>query len=310
MTQISQACPLCGSFDTKEELWAEDPHYGISGRHRLLKCNQCLLLFLYPVYSDEELKALYPADYYAYHPEVQIGHLKSFVKKILGYWQGTKDPDFKAPGKFLDVGCGAGAFLKTMRDRGWLVQGVEVNERAVQRARDHGLDVFCGSLEEAMLPPESFDYIRASHSFEHMTRPHETLEEMHRLLKPDGKLLIAVPNYDSFPARAFKESWYHLCPPVHAFQYSVSNLTDLLAMHNLTVTRVVFNSHYAGLLGSLQIWLNRNTARRSFEGRLFNNRPLRVFSGWIQKVLDAAGTGDMIEITAVKEHERVGVQAA
>ena len=309
MTQESQGCPLCGAFDTREEFWAKDPHYGISGRHRLVKCNQCRLVFLYPMYSDQKLKAFYPADYYAYHPEVQIGRTKATAKKLLGYWQSTKDPKFKTPGKILDVGCGAGAFLSMMRDRGWSVHGVEVNESAVQRAREQGLDVFCGSLDEAMLPTESFDYIRASHSFEHMTRPHETLEEMRRLLKPDGKLLIAVPNYDSLPARTFKESWYHLCPPVHAFQYSVANLACLLATHNLRVTRIVFNSHYAGVLGSMQIWLNRNTEKKSFEGWLFNNRPLRVFSSWVEKILDATRLGDMIEITAVKQAERLGQKA-
>lgn len=294
----------------KEEFWARDPHYGISGHHRLAKCNQCSLVFLYPMYSDEELKALYPADYYAYHEELQAGRIKATAKKFLGYWHGTRDPEFRVPGKMLDVGCGAGVFLRLMRDRGWSVHGVEINDYAVQRAREKGLDVLCGSLNQANLPTDSFDYIRASHSLEHMTQPHEVLHEICRLLKADGKLLIAVPNYDSLPARIFRENWYHLCPPVHAFQYSVTTITRLLAMHNFRVTRVVFNSDYVGLLGSLQIWLNRETAKRSFEGRMFNSRPLRVISGWIQKVLDAAGMGDMIEVTAVKQRERIGVRAA
>lgn len=304
MANVLKNCPLCGSVEIAEWLWASDPHYGIAGYHRLVKCGQCALVFLNPMYSDEELKSLYPADYYAYHEEVQVGLWKTRAKKFLGYWQGTKDPEFETPGEMLDVGCGAGSFLASMRARGWSVRGLEINENAARRAQAKGLDVFCGTLNAARFASGTFDYIRASHSFEHMTRPHEVLDEIHRLLKPDGKLLIAVPNYRSLPAHLFAASWYHLCPPVHAFQYSVISLKRLLKMHNFEVVRVVFNSHYAGLLGSLQIWLNRDTQRRSYEGRTFNSYGLRVLSGWLENFADFLRLGDMIEVTALKSSSR------
>lgn len=300
MANVLKNCPLCGSVEIAEWLCARDPHYGIAGCHRLAKCGQCALVFLNPMYSDEQLKALYPADYYAYQEEVQAGAWKARAKKVLGYWQGTKDPKFEVPGEMLDIGCGAGSFLTAMRARGWSVRGLEINENAARSARAKGLDVSCGTLNAARFPSETFDYIRASHSFEHMTRPHEVLEEIHRLLKPDGKMLIAVPNCRSLAAHLFAGSWYHLCPPVHAFHYSARSLKRLLNMHNFDVVRVVFNSHYAGLLGSLQIWLNRDTQRRSFEGRTFNSYGLRVLSGWLENFADLLRFGDMIEVTALK----------
>jgi SAM-dependent methyltransferase len=304
MADVLQNCPLCGSTEIREWLWATDPHYGIPGRHRLVRCGGCALVFLNPMYSDEELKALYPEDYYAYQEEVQAGRWKTRAKKLLGYWQGTKDPEVEVPGEMLDIGCGSGSFLATMRDRGWAVRGLEINENAARRAEAKGLDVFCGTLTAAQFPAESFDYIRASHSFEHMTRPHESLDEVYRLLRPQGKLLIAVPNHESFAARLFSRNWYHLCPPVHAFQYSVATLRQLLQMHNFDVIRVVFNSHYAGVLGSLQIWLNRDSQRRSFEGKAFNNHGLRVVAGWIENVADLFRWGDMIEVSAMKAPSR------
>ena len=300
MANVLQNCPLCGSTEIKEWLWGTDPHYGIPGRHQFVRCGECALVFLNPMYSDEELKALYPEDYYAYQEEVQAGRWKTRAKRLLGYWQGTKDPGFEIPGEMLDIGCGAGSFLAAMRDRGWSVRGVEINESAAQKAQAKGLDVFCGTLQVARLASESFDYIRASHSFEHMTRPHEVLDEVYRLLRPGGKLLIAVPNRRSIAAHLFGKNWYHLCPPVHAFQYSVTSLSRLLTMHDFDVDRIVFNSHYAGMLGSLQIWLNRNTQRRSFEGRAFNNYGLRVLAGWIENAADLLRLGDMIEVTASK----------
>jgi len=310
MSKLLQRCPLCESPKIRELYLAQDPHYGISGSHRLVRCLDCSLVFINPMYSDEELAQLYPADYYAYHDEIQTARWKNRMKRLLGYWQGTKDPKFKQPGVMLDIGCGVGTFIRVMRDKVWTVYGVEISQSATKLAQSRGLNVFGGSLAQANFPSDFFDYIRASHSFEHITRPHETLDEIHRLLKPSGELLLAVPNIKSLSARLFGPNWYHLCPPVHAFNYSTGTLSRILAIHNFQVTNMIFNSHYAGLLGSLQIWLNRKSCRNSFEGSFFNNRGLRVLCGWVENLTDFLGLGDMIEITAVKKSTRVMARAA
>jgi SAM-dependent methyltransferase len=133
-----------------------------------------------------------------------------------------------------------------------------------------------------------------------MSHPHAVLEEMHRVLKPEGKLLIAVPNVDSWNARLFRQYWWHLCPPLHAFGYSVHTLTRLLAHHRFQVERITFNSDYVGILGSIQIWRNRKNGRTSSDGWLFANRPLRVLCGWLALLADRAHRGDMIEVIATK----------
>jgi hypothetical protein len=137
-----------------------------------------------------------------------------------------------------------------------------------------------------------------------MTCPHESIDEIHRLLKPGGWLLIAIPNIESLSARIFREHWYHLCPPVHAFNYSGKTLGRMLSMHGFRPTNVVFNSHYAGMVGSLQIWLNRKNGKESSEGSLYDNRALRVVSGRVENLCDLIRIGDMIEVTAVKARSR------
>jgi len=49
------------------------------------------------MYSDEELTALYPSDYYAYVEEIKGGLWKQRAKKWPGYWQGTREPHFDTP---------------------------------------------------------------------------------------------------------------------------------------------------------------------------------------------------------------------
>ena len=300
MSKLLSYCPLCAATEIKTMYQARDPHYGISGSYRIVRCANCSLVFLNPMYSDGELTALYPSDYYAYQDEVRGSLWKQRAKKLLGYWQGTREPSFSRPGTFLDIGCGSGAFVERMRDAGWRAQGVEVNEAAARTAQSRDLEVFCGLLQDAQFPSESFDYVRASHSLEHSTCPHETLDEIHRILKPEGTLLIAIPNIDSLSAKIFRQYWFHLCPPVHAFSYSVQTIRRMLELHGFRVRRVVFNSQYEGMLGSAQIWLNRKNGNKSSEGLVFNARPLRIVCGWLERLCDVMRMGDVIEVTAAK----------
>ena len=202
--------------------------------------------------------------------------------------------------RFLTLGVAAAHSLSGCAMLAGGAQGVEVNEAAARAAQFRDLEVFCGLLQNAQFPSESFDYVRASHSLEHSTCPHETLDEIHRILKPEGTLLIAIPNIDSLSAKIFRQYWFHLCPPVHAFSYSVQTIRRMLELHWFRVRRVVFNSQYEGILGSAQIWLNRKNGNKSSEGLVFNARPLRIVCGWLERLCDVMRMGDVIEVTAAK----------
>jgi hypothetical protein len=88
---------------------------------------------------------------------------------------------------------------------------------------------------------------------------------------------------------------------VHPFNYSVSTLSRLLAKHNFRVEHICYNSDFFGILGSIQIWLNRKNAKKSTEGGFVNNLFLRITCQWMANLIDFLGWGDEIEITAIKE---------
>ena len=110
MSHALRTCPLCDASDFKELYLTKDRHYGISGSYRVVRCVRCLLVMLNPMYSDQELAALYPGDYYAYQDKFRVRHWRELARKVLGYYVGTKEPRFKAPGTILDLGCGSGWF--------------------------------------------------------------------------------------------------------------------------------------------------------------------------------------------------------
>jgi SAM-dependent methyltransferase len=302
MSYVLERCPGCEATSPRQLCITRDRHYGIKGDYKVVQCATCELVFLNPMYEDSELAPLYPLDYYAYEGRFhQSNGIKQLLKKLLGYAAGTKDPKFEQPGKVLDVGCGSGWFLARMREQGWEPYGVEISEIAARVGREQaGLQISQGTLLDANFPAAFFDFVRLNHSFEHMSRPNETLREIFRILKPRGRVFVGVPNHASFNARIFGRYWWYLGVPVHPFGYSVGNLTALITRSGLHVETVTYNSDFSGILGSMQIWLNRNNSKRSTEGFVFNSLPLRILCHWIAKIFDGCKRGDAIEIVASK----------
>jgi SAM-dependent methyltransferase len=310
MSYRLRECPLCGGREFVSRLRARDYHYGNSGEYTQSECRQCTLAFLDPMLEQAELAAFYPRDYYAFADRIEAAKpnhtLKAKIWKLVGPRDHvTRDPEFEKPGTMLDIGCGAGGFIIQMRDKGWDVKGVEPNVAAADYGRNKkGLDIFPGLVMDARFPDESFDYVRMNHSFEHMEHPNQTLDEVYRILAPNGKLMIGVPNRDSFNARLFGRFWFHLALPLHAFSYSVQTAQRMLQKHDFKVERVVFNTEQTPLLVGMQLCFNRNDVSPGFQGRLSTSALATFVCYWAARLQNVLHVADVIEITATKRLKR------
>lgn len=299
-------CPLCGGEEFRFVLRARDFHYGNPGEFTLVECARCTLAFLDPMYDDAELAAFYPQNYYAYADRFSVKHYslhRRFLRWLLGIREfETKDPHFDKPGRMLDIGCGSGWFIDGMRRKGWQVTGVEPSADAAAFGRkEKGLDILHGSLLDTSFPPRSFNYIRLNHSFEHMNNPNSVLDEIHRILADDGRLMIGVPNRASFNARVFGPCWYHLALPLHTFSWSPRTLCKMLEKHSFRPLRVLYNTDNAGLQGSIQFFLNRKTQPARPTGIITESQIARVLTVWGAFVQNLLHVADLIEVTAVKQ---------
>ncbi len=262
------------------------------------------------MYEEAELATFYPNDYYAFADRFAAARpdpsLKAKIWKLVGPRDHeTRDPKFEKPGRMLDIGCGAGGFIFQMKERGWDVKGVEPNVAAADYGRrKKGLDIFPGLLKDAKFPAESFDYVRLNHSFEHMEHPNQILDEIYRILAPNGKLMIGIPNRDSFNARVFGRFWYHLALPLHTFSYSVQTGKRMLQKHNFNVERVVFNTEQTPLLGGVQLYFNRNRPSPGFDGRFYTSMLATFVCYWTARLQNLLHVADIVEITATKRLHR------
>lgn len=153
-----------------------------------------------------------------------------------------------SPGKLLDFGCGTGDFLVEAKRAGWTCTGFEPNENARQRAISKEIQL-SESIET--LPPASFDAITLWHVLEHVHDVNHHLEVFSKLLKPDGILVIAVPNFRSFDAVHYQNYWAAYDVPRHLWHFSRTAITKLAAKAGMYVVRqhpMWFDAYYVSLL--------------------------------------------------------------
>ena len=214
-------CDFCGADDATLVFRAKDTNYHFEGEFSVVRCRVCDLTYLNPRPDVQTLGAYYPADEYAcYVPTEDPKGLSSnhpFSRAVRSLDIGT--------GSVCDIGCGIGTFLVAAQNSGWAVTGIEPNDKARRLCHDRlGTEVVFPSLEAASFGPASFDVVTLWHVLEHLPSPRQTLQEIHRLLKDEGILVLAVPNFDSLERHIWGPNWVAVMAPTHLYHFTESTL--------------------------------------------------------------------------------------
>ena len=215
-------CPVCETTLATASFAVE----GIASP--VVCCTECGLARFHPMLGPEALRDLYPDEYYG-EPGVKFQPL---VERLVR-WVGDRHISFLsrglAPGaRVLDVGCGRGVLLGPLADRGFEAHGIELSAEAARGADPRAEIRITDRLSDAGYPDAHFDEIVIWHVLEHLSDPRATVEEMRRILKPSGRLIVAVPNFESAQARWSRSAWFHLDLPRHVYQFPLSALERML----------------------------------------------------------------------------------
>jgi SAM-dependent methyltransferase len=140
----------------------------------------------------------------------------------------------------LDVGCGSGTLLGVLQNRGFDVIGFDSSAEAAAIARDqNGVHVIAGaSLDEGKFNNSSFDIVSLFHVMEHVCEPRRLLGDVRRLLNRAGRVVVQVPNIDSWQSKLCGVRWYGLDAPRHVINYSYTSIGRLLTDTGFRVRRV------------------------------------------------------------------------
>lgn len=250
-------CPICGSASLQPVLSARD--HTVSGEEfQLLQCAACTLRFTQDVPDAASITPYYKSENYISHTNTSkglINGLYQFVRKrtlkrkrrLIEKLTGLHT------GNLLDVGSGTGAFVQEMNQQGWQVTGLEPDADARKVAKEVNAAVLTDISAFYELESGGYDAITMWHVLEHVHELQGYIGQLKNLLKENGRLFIAVPNYTSKDADIYQTHWAAYDVPRHLYHFSPQSVQVLMEKHGLKIYKHLpmwYDSFYISLLSS------------------------------------------------------------
>ncbi|HME73808.1 MAG TPA: class I SAM-dependent methyltransferase [Myxococcota bacterium] len=264
---VHESCPVCEARDVRIA-------YDVEGlASRLVTCETCGTGRLFPLPSEAEIEAFYPEAYYGDPSAAKFLLPVEWLVRLIGSRHVRFFLRGLAPAaRVLDVGCGRGVLLREIAERGFEAHGVEVNASAARGADPRAEVRIAPRLADAGYPAAFFDEVVIWHVLEHLRDPRDTLEEVRRILRPGGRLVVAVPNFSSAQAHWAGPAWFHLDLPRHLFHFPLPALVQLLERSGFAIQSEHHFSLRQNPFGWVQSALNMSSLPRNGLYTLLHDR--------------------------------------
>lgn len=249
-------CPVCNSTTINPLLTVKD--FSVSKEEFVIwQCTDCTLRFTQDVPDEASIGPYYASPDYISHSNTDKGLLNKLYQKVRKHTLEQKAAlirkETKEKGNILDVGAGIGAFLSVMKEKGWNVEGIEPDGVARKNAER----LFHLALRQPsqlyQLPVKTYDAITLWHVLEHVHDLHNYVEQLKNLLAEGGRIFIAVPNYSSADASAYRNYWAAYDVPRHLYHFTPKAIEALMGVHGLKLVAkkpMWFDAFYISLLSS------------------------------------------------------------
>ena len=238
-------CRICHNTAFKQILSVPDIRYRISNKYfDVIKCEYCGICI-----TCEDKSIINPEPYYSsnygafiepkgqtrasppdkiHQPRKTSAILSRRLRIALNRFNWVQLVDIQSETKILDIGCGTGRIGSSLIETFFCeVSGIEPNATAAQLACNKGLHVHTGTLSD-FSSKKQFDLVLLIHVLEHLRNPLHDIQRIHKILKPKGKLVIAVPNVDALERKIFNKYWDGWDIPRHVHHFSPDSLQYLL----------------------------------------------------------------------------------
>ena len=231
-------CPICNSPHHKYFSSGKDYELEtITDRFLFVKCDVCSHVWLNPRPSSNLLPIIYPSSYYSYNMSNTLNPLILKGKDLLDHLKMRSILAVtKNIFKYLDIGCGDGRYMKSVRNATGLpkesIIGIELDEKPVEKLRKEGYlasNIRVEDITANFIPNDSISLITMFHVIEHVEDPVHYLKKIYNLLHSEGIFAVETPNLDSLDATIFKRSFwggYHF--PRHWHLFTSSGLINVL----------------------------------------------------------------------------------
>jgi 2-polyprenyl-3-methyl-5-hydroxy-6-metoxy-1,4-benzoquinol methylase len=284
--KVYDACPVCAGQMLNVHLVVKD-HMITKEDFTIVKCQSCGFHFTNPIPSEETIGAYYKSVDYISHSSSNAGLINKVynaVRKITLKRKVNLVQRLSRGKQLLDIGAGTGHFLNQCKTAGFQLQGLEPDEDA----RKFALSNFGLTLEPIEkltdIPAASKDVITMWHVLEHVYHLKRDIAEISRILKPDGILIIAVPNMNSWDAQQYGSNWAAYDVPRHLYHFQPQTIQKLFSEFSMECVEMLpmkFDAFYVSMLsekyqsgnfvkGILNGWKsNRNGKKEGFSSQVY-----------------------------------------
>lgn len=247
------SCPLCGARFNRLVKKCD--------KHALLACPYCQLIYVAPLPTQLELDEIYSKPSY-YEETIWGGGMTphTYEEAMLGrewFLNEIKFVQYEkrlgANKRMLEIGSFDGSHLLLFKRRGWEVEGVEIIISIANKAIAKGIPTYTRKLEDLRLPACRYDLITMNHTLEHIHNPGTVLNEVWRILKPSGKLILQVPEEQPL----YQEGGQHL------LFFTAGSMDRLLTLMGFKVLSIIKKQHHNMNTDTEWIELNAYAEKRA-----------------------------------------------
>ncbi len=227
-----------------------------------LKENSFGILATTPLPNSKKLSKYYRSEKYLSHTDSKKSIFDFIYQKAKTINLKNKKKliqHYKDSGTVLDYGCGVGDFLNYIKNE-FNVQGIEPNKKAAQIAQENSQLKISTNTDLSQFKDQTFDAITLWHVFEHVHNIENISFELRRILKKDGILVIAVPNYKSYDAQYYQNFWAGYDVPRHLWHFSKTSIQkwwNKFGMETVEILPMKLDAFYVSILS--EQYRNKNS---------------------------------------------------
>ncbi len=259
MKRKIEKCKVCGSWSWTD-VYPEVLGFRIDRKFAIHRCADCRTVATSHPLTGKELASYYDSQPVASNGKSEDEWVEDYLRNREDYWYKLGYYNrlaeirriFPKAKKILDIGCDAGFFLDFLREHGYETFGLEVSERchaiATKKLKLNVKKAQVSELAKGELPP--IDVVTMYDVLEHTEDPRSDLVAIKEIMEYDGKIIINLPNLDSFISRVTGAQWNKLIPPSHTFFFTAKTLRHLVEEVDYDFVSVSTNNGTASELAS------------------------------------------------------------
>ena len=283
---LGEFCLVCGKQDWRPAFKVSDTNQGVPGHWWIMICRECGLGVLHPMPDNDEVTSYYIDQFYTAEGK-RFHSLIEKIRSISGSERGRRLRKYMPNGgRLLDFGAGAGHFGKAMKKAGWDVVSLDIATHDKNESSFSIRFIMEGDRPHFLFPDNTFDVVTLWYVIEHMRNPRKVLQEIRRVLRPGGILLLAQQDFNSYQARLFGPRWLILDPPRHLYHFTPENLRRITEQERFSLVAIGYSCLEIGPFTILQSTLNILLENENYLFRFLKNRGLK------QHETNSGHTGD------------------